>query len=67
MNPLAEAVSAHALFGTGNPLAALIELRQERIRVFAYFKAERRGFAPNHALDDWLAAEQEIDNTFRPL
>ncbi|HEY8507133.1 MAG TPA: DUF2934 domain-containing protein [Steroidobacteraceae bacterium] len=27
----------------------------------AYFRAERRGFAPGHELDDWLAAEREID------
>jgi hypothetical protein len=25
--------------------------------VAAYFFAEQRGFAPNHELDDWLAAE----------
>lgn len=27
----------------------------------AYFLAEHRGFAPGHDLDDWLAAETEID------
>jgi DUF2934 family protein len=26
----------------------------------AYFKAERRGFAPGFELDDWLAAEREV-------
>ena len=26
----------------------------------AYFRAERRGFAPGHELEDWLAAEIEI-------
>ena len=26
----------------------------------AYFKAERRGFAPGHELEDWLAAEREV-------
>ncbi|MGZ8906849.1 MAG: DUF2934 domain-containing protein [Methylobacter sp.] len=25
----------------------------------AYFKAENRGFAPGHELEDWLEAEQE--------
>jgi hypothetical protein len=29
--------------------------------VAAYFLAERRGFAPGHDLDDWLAAEDAID------
>lgn len=32
----------------------------EKIAVRAYFKAEKRGFAPGHALDDWLEAEAEI-------
>ncbi|MGO9513088.1 MAG: DUF2934 domain-containing protein [Steroidobacteraceae bacterium] len=27
----------------------------------AYFRAERRGFAPGHELEDWLAAEREIN------
>lgn len=27
----------------------------------AYYRAERRGFAPGYELDDWLAAEAEID------
>ncbi len=31
-----------------------------RIALAAYFKAEARGFAPGHELEDWLAAEQEI-------
>ena len=26
----------------------------------AYFRAERRGFAPGHELEDWLAAEREV-------
>ena len=26
----------------------------------AYFIAERRGFAPGHELEDWLAAEREV-------
>jgi hypothetical protein len=26
----------------------------------AYFKAEQRGFAPGHELEDWLSAEQEF-------
>jgi hypothetical protein len=27
----------------------------------AYLKAERRGFAPGHELEDWLAAENEVE------
>ena len=27
----------------------------------AYFRAEKRGFAPGHEQEDWLAAEAEVD------
>ena len=29
--------------------------------VCAYYKAEARGFEPGHEMDDWLAAESEIN------
>ncbi len=34
--------------------------RYRQISLCAYFRAERRGFAPGHMWDDWLAAEQEV-------
>jgi hypothetical protein len=34
--------------------------RETRIRMAAYLRAERRGFAPGCELDDWIAAELEI-------
>jgi hypothetical protein len=37
------------------------EDRGVSIAKLAYLKAERRGFAPGHELDDWLAAEEEVD------
>ena len=30
----------------------------------AYFRAERRGFAPGRELEDWLAAEAELKRRF---
>jgi len=33
---------------------------QRRIEIEAYYKAEARGFAPGHELDDWIAAEAEV-------
>ena len=27
----------------------------------AYYRAERRGFAPGHEVEDWLAAEREVE------
>ena len=32
----------------------------ERIRLAAYYRAERRGFVTGHELEDWLAAEAEV-------
>ncbi len=37
------------------------EERRQLIAKAAYLRAERRGFAPGSELDDWLAAEVEID------
>ncbi|NNE19413.1 MAG: DUF2934 domain-containing protein [Myxococcales bacterium] len=37
-----------------------VQQRAQRIAVAAYFFAEQRGFAPNHELDDWLAAERSV-------
>ena len=35
--------------------------REARIAERAYWRAERRGFAPGGEIDDWLAAEREVD------
>lgn len=37
------------------------ESREARIAEAAYWRAERRGFAPGGEIDDWLNAEKEID------
>jgi hypothetical protein len=37
------------------------EERRVLIAQAAYFRAEKRGFSPGQELDDWLAAESEID------
>jgi hypothetical protein len=39
------------------------EARQAMICEAAYFLAEKRGFDPGHDVDDWLLAEQQIDQT----
>jgi hypothetical protein len=33
---------------------------REMVAVNAYYRAEKRGFEPGHATNDWLEAEQEI-------
>jgi DUF2934 family protein len=54
--------------GRAEPVAAPAERpeadsveRRSSIALAAYFIAEKRGFAPGHELDDWLAAEAEIE------
>ena len=39
----------------------VIEDRAVSIAKLAYLMAERRGFRPGHELEDWLAAENEVD------
>lgn len=37
------------------------DLRQKMIAEAAYLRAEQRDFRPGDPLDDWLAAEREVD------
>jgi hypothetical protein len=39
----------------------VVEDRQSSIAKTAYLKAARRGFAAGHDLEDWLEAENEVD------
>ena len=39
--------------------------RESRIAREAYYRAERRGFAPGQELDDWLEAEKEFEKSRR--
>ncbi len=41
------------------------ESRRTMIATAAYFRAEKRDFVPGGELDDWLAAEAEIDSLLR--
>lgn len=38
-----------------------VSLREDMIRDVAYLRAQTRGFAPGSEVEDWLAAEQEVD------
>jgi hypothetical protein len=35
------------------------------IALAAYFRSEQRGFAPGYELEDWLAAEREVNQHLR--
>jgi len=39
----------------------MYERRNAKVREAAYFRAQARGFEPGHELEDWLAAEHEVD------
>ncbi len=51
----AKAAGTAANFAGAGQRAALIARA-------AYFRAEKRGFAPGHETEDWLAAEAEVDS-----
>ncbi len=40
--------------------------RAEMVRMAAYFRAERRGFAAGYEIEDWLAAEAEVAEKLGP-
>jgi hypothetical protein len=41
------------------------EIRRVMISEAAYWRAERRGFEPGHEMEDWFAAEAEVDALLR--
>jgi hypothetical protein len=45
----------------------MMQERFHQIQELAYYKAEKRGFAPGHELEDWLEAQAEVDKASRPL
>ena len=44
-----------------NPLSVSAEERWRMVANAAYHRAEARGFAPGNELQDWIAAEKDID------
>ncbi len=53
--------SAAGPSATSAPIEVSPEERWRMIAVAAYHKAEQRNFAGGRDVDDWLAAEKEID------
>jgi hypothetical protein len=48
------------------PRANLVPINlDDEIRQLAYLFSERRGFAPGHEAEDWIAAEHEIRQRYR--
>jgi hypothetical protein len=48
-------------FRFSKPTSVSCSERAQLIAKAAYFRAEKRGFAPGGQLEDWLAAESQID------
>jgi len=44
-----------------NPIPANPEIHQEMIAESAYFRSKKRGFVEGDPVEDWLAAEAEIN------
>jgi hypothetical protein len=56
----------HTAAGIRADSAVSPEERQNMIAAAAYSKAECRGFTEGCELEDWLAAEAEIDQLLKP-
>ena len=61
--PVRKAVGAKPRTAVAAPSAAA---REDLVRTAAYYRAERRGFAPGYEWEDWLAAEAEVSTTAGP-
>ena len=49
-----------------SPVRVSAEERWRMVATAAYHRAEKRGFAPGHEVEDWLAAEKDIDDVLKP-
>ena len=59
--PRAKAASRGKRAAAGSRPAITPDMRRGMIAEAAYLRAERRGFAPGHEDEDWMAAEAEVD------
>lgn len=59
----AKTTAARKSTATGAPRRAEVseEMRRGMIAQAAYLRAERRGFSRGNEVEDWLAAEAEVD------
>ena len=59
--PRAAAAKKSAASKASVAVAVSEDVKRGMIAEGAYLRAERRGFAPGHEREDWLAAEAEVD------
>lgn len=60
-----ESVKATAESGASTGITVSEDARRAMIAQAAYLRAERRGFAGGDEVEDWLAAEAEVDALLR--
>ena len=60
------APSAATIKPSPSPVNISAEERWRMVATAAYHRAEKRGFQPGHEVEDWLAAEREIDAVLKP-
>lgn len=63
--PKGRASEAPGAIGGATGVAISAEERHRMIAAAAYYRAERRGFAPGGELEDWCASETEIDQLLK--
>lgn len=51
--------------GASTGITVSEEARRAMVAQAAYLRAERRGFSPGGEIEDWLAAEAEVDALLR--
>lgn len=51
--------------GASTAITVSEDARRAMIAQAAYLRAERRGFAPGGEIEDWMAAEAEVDALLR--
>ena len=51
----------HETLGDDCHAFEMYERRNAKVREAAYFRAQARGFEPGHELEDWVAAEHDVD------
>ncbi len=60
--PVTGAIKVHPVGNSSeDALPCYHEDRHASIAEAAYFRSQHRGFTPGHELEDWLAAEEEVD------
>ena len=61
----AAAASATPVPGATTAITVSEDARRAMISQAAYLRAERRGFTPGSEIEDWMAAEAEVDALLR--